>query len=55
LRQVVVNATLALNGLGRTEEAVAILQRLVESPGELLNTHAVAYLALAAIRAQPRG
>jgi tetratricopeptide (TPR) repeat protein len=55
LGMLLVRQALALNGLGRTEEAVAILQRLVESPGELLNTHAVAYLALAAIRGQPRG
>ena len=50
LGMLLVRKALALNGLRRTDEAVAILQRLIENPGELLSTHAVAYLVLAQIR-----
>jgi tetratricopeptide (TPR) repeat protein len=50
LGMLLVRKAFALNGLKRTEEAVEILQRLIASPGELLSTHAVAYLALAMIR-----
>jgi len=47
-----VRKALSLNRLKRGEEAVEILQRLIASPGELLSTHAVAYLALALVRRQ---
>ena len=50
LGMLLVRKALALNGLRRTDEAVGILQRLIDNPGELLSTHAVAYLVLAQIR-----
>ena len=52
LGMLLVRKAFALNRLERTEEAVEILQRLIANPGELLSTHAVAYLALAYIRPQ---
>ena len=53
LGMLLVRKAFALNGLKRTEEAVEILQRLIASPGELLSTHAVAYLALACHSSAP--
>jgi tetratricopeptide (TPR) repeat protein len=55
LGMLLVRKAVALDRLDRTQEALEILQRLVESPGELHSTHAAAYLALAAVRARRDG